>query len=210
MRVYDCSVALKEGVVIYPGDPPFRAEWLDDGVAGGGGRLRRLSMSTHTGTHVDAPAHVFPGGRTLDQFPLDVWLGQVRIAAVPSKCHVTAEDLRRVDLEGCTRVFIKTSNSLLWDAHVRFFVKDYVYLAPDAARYLADLGLVLLGFDYLSVDKFGDQSLPAHKILLGQGIPIVEALNLAAVTPGDYEVVCAPLLLAEAEGAPARVFLLEE
>ncbi len=210
MRIYDCTLTLKQGVVVYPGDPPFTSELVTEDGVGGECRIRRLSMGSHTGTHIDAPAHLLPGGRTLEQFPLQLWLGPVRVVAVASEREVKAEDLGRADPRGCTRLFIKTQNSTLWNDCPHLFVKDHVYLSAEAARYLAGLQLLLVGFDYLSVDRYGDHTLPAHHILLEQGIPIVEGLNLASVRPGDYQLVCAPLCLAHAEAAPARVFLLEE
>jgi len=128
--------------------------------------------------------------------------------AVSAQHGVAVEELRSFNLKGCTRLFIKTANSELWARHIRCFVKGHIYLTEDAAHYLCEQGILLLGFDYLSVDRYADPSLPAHRILLGHGIPIVESLNLSQVSPGEYQLVCAPLLLAGAEAAPARVFLL--
>ncbi|MBC7186261.1 MAG: cyclase family protein [Calditrichaeota bacterium] len=210
MRVYDCSVPLHERMVIYPGDPPFRCELLSDVSQGETSTVHQLLLGTHTGTHVDAPAHLFPHAPTIDLLPVETWLGQARVVAVPAQVCVTAADLRHLDLNGCTRLFIRTANSLLWASHKHFFVKDHVYLDAEAADYLAEQGLLLVGFDYLSVDQYGDPTLPAHRRLLGRGIPIVESLDLSQVRPGDYQLVCAPLALTNTEAAPARVFLLEE
>jgi arylformamidase len=197
-------------MVTYPGDPPFRRQLLPDASQGETPVVHQLSLGTHTGTHMDAPAHLFPQAATIDQLPMETWLGQVRVVALTAQICVTAAELRAPDLNGCTRLFIRTANSLLWASHKHCFVRDYMYIDAEAADYLAEQRLLLVGFDYLSVDQYGDPRLPAHRRLLRGGTPIVESLDLSQVRPGDYQLVCAPLPLAAGEAAPARVFLLEE
>jgi arylformamidase len=87
------------------------------------------------------------------------------------------------------------------------FQEDYVYLTADAASYLVQAGLKLVGIDYLSVDRFGSADYPAHQTLLEAGVIVVEGLDLSEVGPGDYDMICLPLRIAGGDGAPARVVL---
>jgi arylformamidase len=87
------------------------------------------------------------------------------------------------------------------------YQEDHVYLTGDAAHYLAQAGLKLVGFDYLSIDRFGDASYPAHHALLGAGVVVVEGLDLSAVEPGEFDMTCLPLRVGGGDGAPARVVL---
>jgi arylformamidase len=105
-------------------------------------------------------------------------------------------------------LLLKTRNSEAQRRGVAFR-EDYVHLEPDAARFLAGKGLVLVGIDALSVDRFGADGYPAHKALLEAGICVVEGLDLSQVTAGDYDLFCGPLRITDADGAPARVFLLD-
>jgi len=84
---------------------------------------------------------------------------------------------------------------------------DHVYLTKDAAHYLAQARLKLVGFDYLSVDRHGSVDFPTHAALLGAGVVLVEGLDLSEVEPGEYDMTCLPLRVAGGDGAPARVIL---
>ena len=110
-----------------------------------------------------------------------------------------------LDLRGVDRLLLKTRNSSLWKRDG--FVRDYVAIDLEAARHLIECGIRLVGIDYLSIEAFGAPGHPVHKLLLGAGLVILEGLDLSAVTPGPYELICLPLRLAGADGAPCRALL---
>ena len=198
MAIYDVTVTLREGMPVYPGDPEFRRE--------GGGHLNRLHMSGHCGTHVDAPAHMIEGGRTLTELAPEVFVGPASVVEIRDPRAITRAELERCVLTDVTRALFKTANSGSLEQSGAFD-RDFVYMAPDAAEFLAGLGLVLVGVDYLTLDPLGSAAFPAHKALLGAGIVVIEGLDLSRVPPGRYELFCGPLKIGGADGAPARVFL---
>ncbi len=122
------------------------------------------------------------------------------------KEKVGLQEIQNLQLENDFRILLKTRNSWLWKNKKRF-QKKYVYLTLDAAKYLAENDIKLIGFDYLSLEKFGDLNHPVHRYLLGNQVIIVEGLNLSEVDPGEYEMSCLPMKLTGLDGAPARVIL---
>lgn len=202
--VYDVTVPLVPGLPVYPGDPPFEIEPVQR-LGSGPFSLSRMSLATHTGTHVDAPAHFVPGGATIDLLPLEILLGKARVVEVPARERIDRADLEPQDLRDDLRILLKTrmSGQMLKPG----FQEDHLYLSGDAAAYLAQVGLKLVGFDYLSVDRYGAQDYPAHHALLEAGVIIVEGLDLSEVEPGEYDMACLPLRVADGDGAPARVIL---
>jgi len=203
-RVYDITVPLAPGIPTYPGDPPLEIEPV---VALGTGpfRLTRLSLTTHTGTHVDAPAHFMEGGATIDELALEILVGKARVIEVVARERIDRKDLEAQDLRDDLRVLLKTRMS--GQMQRSEFQTDHLYLTKDAAQYLAQAGLKLVGFDYLSVERHGSVDFPTHAALLGAGVVLVEGLDLSEVEPGEYDMTCLPLRVAGGDGAPARVIL---
>lgn len=202
--VYDVTVPLTPGVPVYPGDPPFQIEPIPpDGSSPF--KLSRMSLGTHTGTHVDAPAHLVPSGATIDALPPEILIGKARVLEVLARERIERLDLEAQDLRDDLRVLLKTrmSGQMLKSG----FQEDHLYLEGDAAAYLAHAGLKLVGFDYISVDRYGSADFPAHRALLEAGVVIVEGLDLSEVEPGEYDMTCLPLRVAGGDGAPARVIL---
>lgn len=202
--VYDVTVPLAPGLPAYPGDPPFEIEAIQR-LGSAPFSLSRMSLATHTGTHVDAPAHFLPGGATIDSLPLEILLGKARVVEIPARERIDRADLEPRDLRDDLRILLKTrmSGQMLKSG----FQEDHLYLSGDAAAYLAQAGLKLVGFDYLSVDRYGAPDYPAHHALLEAGVIIVEGLDLSEVEPGEYDMACLPLRVADGDGAPARVIL---
>jgi arylformamidase len=162
----------------------------------------------HTGTHVDAPRHFIPGGAGVESLPLAALIGPVRVVSIQHEGAVRVEELERAGLEGVERVLFRTRNSDQWSDSL--FKEDFVYLDPDAAQWLVDRGVSLVGVDYLSVEAFAAPEPLTHRTLLGAGVVVVEGLDLSEISPGDYFLSCLPLKLAGADGAPARVVLMRE
>jgi len=205
-RLFDISVPIMNGGVVYPGNPEIRIEAQQDMAKGGSSNVSLLSIGSHTGTHVDAPKHMIPGGAGVDAIPLDALIGPAIVVAFDDDVmSVTEALLRTKPLEGHERVLIKTRNSRFM--RERDFHRDYTYVAPDAAEYLVSLGVRLVGVDYLSIEQFHSGHHRTHKALLSRGIVIVEGLDLSAPPPAEYELYCLPILLAGVDGAPARAVL---
>ena len=205
MRIYDVSVPLAPTLIVYPGDPQVQVDPIAQLSRGDAANVSRLTCSSHSGTHLDAPRHFFADGTPVDAITLDVLLGPARVCALTAVSHITADDLRPLRLEGVQRVLFKTTNSALWE--LADFQPHYIALTSSAAHFLVDIGVQLVGMDYLSVDAYEAQDFPVHHILLGASVLILEGLNLQAVPPGEYELVALPLLLQDGDGAPARVLL---
>jgi len=203
-RIHDVSVPLVPGLPAYPGDPPLVVEPVQRAGEAPYG-LSRLNLTTHSGTHVDAPLHFVAGGMAVDALPLEILIGKARVVEIPARERVDRADLEALDLRDDLRVLLKTrmSGQLLKPG----YQEDHVYLTGDAALYLTQAGLKLVGFDYLSIDRFGDASYPAHHALLGAGVVVVEGLDLSGVESGEYDMTCLPLRVSGGDGAPARVVL---
>jgi len=205
MKIYDVTVPLSSRVPTYPGDPPFEMQPLQRLEDGAPCALSRLVMGSHSGTHVDAPAHFLAGGAAVDALPLEILMGKARVVELVVSEKIERHDLEALDLSDDLRLLLKTRMS----GQLRHpeFQQNYTYLTTDAAVYLAQIGIKLVGIDYLSIEEFGNQDYPAHRALLSAGVVIVEGLDLSDVEPGEYEMACLPLRIAGADGAPARVIL---
>ncbi len=206
MRIYDITVPLSPALPVYPGDPEVTIMPLAQLQWGDAANVSRLVLSSHTGTHLDAPRHFFAEGLTIDGLDLHVLMGPARVCAFPHvTTHLTADDLRPLGLAGTKRLLLQTPNAALWQK--TGFQTNYVALTESAACLLVEMGVQLVGIDYLSVDAFERQDFPVHRILLGAGVLILEGLDLRAVPPGDYELLALPLLLQHGDGAPVRAIL---
>ncbi len=205
-RWIDISVYIRNGMVHWPGDPPTSIRPIHDMRKGSEDNVSHLSLGTHTGTHMDAPHHFFERGRGIDTVPLDAVIGPARILDVRGQNVIHAEDLMSHNVKRGERILLRTSNSpRAWKTSS--FDKDYVYLAPDGARYLASLPALVVGIDYLSVGGDGEEGAETHRALLRAGIWIIEGLNLSRLHPGHCELICLPLKIMGADGAPARAVI---
>ena len=212
MTLYDISVALRpptQGTHVYPGDTPFSASQVRS-LHADGVNLSRLELGSHNGTHIDAPAHLIEDAAATEGFPLGRLVGPAWVADCTDVAEgeaITRERLEALTIEGTPeRILFKTRNSALWSRDN--FQMRYVYLSPDAARALAERGVLTVGIDYLSVERYGAATKDAHLALLGAGAVIIEGLDLSAVE-GDrsYDLACLPLKIAGLDGAPARAVL---
>jgi len=202
----DVSVPLRDGMVHWPGDPEChikRVSRMEDGAVC---NLTHITMSAHTGTHMDAPRHFIADGLTMEQMPLEPVIGRCRVFELDCEDQITVSDLKKLKIAPRQRVLFKTRNSTRSWA-MNEFDKDFVSIRADAARYLVDQGVVTVGVDYLSIGGFNKDGVETHQIMLGAGIWVIEGLNLAEIKPGYYELICLPLKLEGADGAPCRVVL---
>ena len=203
--IIDISRPLSQATPVWPGDPPVIVEPVARVEDGDPAAVSRLALGTHTGTHVDPPAHFFPGEPAVDALPLDVLIGPAVVAQFDSG-PIDDTALESMALpQGSPRVLLKTGG-------------DAGAVTPDGARWLVERGVRLVGADTLSIEPEThcpgvrgcppEKHYPVHRILLGAGVVIVEGLDLAAVAPGPYELVCLPLRIAAGDGAPARAVLI--
>lgn len=203
MEWIDISRPLFAGVPTWPGDTPFCYEVSWTKAESGSVNVGRLTMSVHTGTHVDAPFHVDDEGRRAADLPVELYVGPARVIDVSRKASIGADDLADHDLSGVTRLLLKTGS---WTDPDRF-PADICCLRPDLPPFLAAKGIRLIGVDVPSVDPLDSKELPAHHGLYAHDIHILEGVVLDRVTPGDYELIALPLPLREADGSPVRAVL---
>ena len=207
-RIHDVSRPLQDGGVIYPGDPEIEFRAHSSIVRGDAANVTALAFGSHSGTHVDAPSHFLAGGSPVDRMPLDRLIGPAAVLDLPVELvAVGAGDLARHDLRGHRRVLLRTRNSAA--AAGTRFTRDYCALTPDGAEYLIDRGVELVGIDALSIEPYGSADFAVHHLLLGQGVVVVEGLDLSSISGGVYQLVCLPLRLQGLDGAPARAVLIE-
>ena len=206
MRIYDITAPLSPSLPVYPGDPEVTITPIAQLQWGDAANVSRLVLSSHTGTHLDAPRHFFEAGVAIDGLDLRLLMGPARVCAFPqATTHLTADDLRPLELAGVQRLLLQTPNAALWEK--TGFQANYIALTESAAHLLVEVGVRLVGIDYLSVDAFERQDFPVHRTLLGAEVLILEGLDLRTVPPGDYELLALPLRLAHGDGAPARAIL---
>jgi arylformamidase len=202
----DVSVPLHEDMAVFTGDPRFHIERTSSMADGAVCNVSRMDLGVHTGTHIDAPVHFLDGGESAETIPLDALIGPAWVVdAAAAGPTITAEDVEGFDIPaGEVRLLFRTRSANLWDAPAF----DKTFVAPDAtgAEALVRRGIRLIGMDYLSVAPFGDPT-PTHRVLLSAGVVVLEGLDLRAVTPGPYELVCLPLRIVGSDGAPARALL---
>lgn len=210
MQIHDITLALRPGIPTWPGEQGPLFKPITEMAKGDVANVTLMSFASHTGTHVDAPFHFLSGGSTVDAMPLESLIGKALVVEMVEEGHISAAVLERARIsQGTERILFKTSNSELWNSPQ--FDKSFYALTPDAAKWLVDHRIKLVGIDYLSIEPFGaPREHPTHTTLLKAGVVIIEGLDLRAIRPGEYTVVCLPLKASGLDGAPARVVLLED
>ncbi|MBI2869274.1 MAG: cyclase family protein [Chloroflexi bacterium] len=204
-RWTDISVPVREGMPQWPGDPQVKIKRLLDVAQGDRHTLTGIEISSHTGTHVDAPRHFIRSGAAIDRMPLDMMMGRARVIEIRDRESIKPEELVRFRIRPGERILLKTENSArLWRSDA--FSESYVYITSEAAQFLVQRKIRLVGVDYLSVGSFQEGEM-VHSILLEAGIWVVEGLDLARVSAGRYELICLPLKIQDGDGAPARAIV---
>ena len=204
MSFHDISLKLTGETVRWVTAPPFELEERRRMSKGDPNNSSALNMSVHSGTHIDAPFHFVADGNTIDQLPLERFIGSALVYAVEAKRYITKEHVAGIRLDGATRVLFKTRNSEL--LHQREYDPDFVAFSVEAAQSLVELGVELVGLDYLSV-AHADEQVPVHRAFLDHGVVLLEGIDLSAVAPGRYELMCLPIPLGDSDGAPCRAVL---
>jgi arylformamidase len=206
MKIYDISLNLSANTVRWVTAQPFELIERKRMSRGDSNNSSSLHTSAHAGTHVDAPFHFVPGGYTIESLPLELFIGPARVCAFDAAGKITASDIAGLKLAGEKRVLFKTRNSSL--LHQPAYDSSFVAFAVDGAKALVELGVQLVGLDYLSVAR-ADEQVPVHRAFLDHGIVLLEGVDLTEVPPGRYELICPPVKLAGSDGAPCRAVLRE-
>jgi len=204
MKFYDVSMMIKEKMMVYPGNPtPSIRQYSSipkDKV-----NESLLFLGSHTGTHVDSKLHIQNNVEDAGSLPLASFYGKCKVLDLTHvKKEIHKKDIANNNLENEDIILLKTRNSELG---YKRFRKSFVHLKFDAAEYIVKAGVKTLGFDYLSVKKFGDDE-EVHRILI-ENLTLFEGLDLGEVSPGEYIFLGLPLRI-NSEGAPARVILVED
>jgi len=205
----DISYPLKKGMLHWPQDPvPPSVESNSMKLEGEGTiTMSQMTINTHHGTHIDAPRHFFPDGTTIDEMPLDAIMGPARVIEIRDTVSIKPEELEAHNIQPGERILFKTVNSSYYQKEK--FVEDFVYISTEGAHYLKDKKVSVVGIDYLAVGSFRDRAnlIEVHKVLVGNGIWIIEAINLSAVKAGRYEIICLPIKIQHGDAAQARAIL---
>ena len=204
----DVTVAIRDGMVHWPDNPPIHVERMMDIEHGDKANVSKISMGVHTGTHVDAPVHFDDDAKGVESIPLDALMGAARVIAIKDKKQVTVAELSAAKVKAGERILLKTRNSpAAWKKSPEF-VEDAVHIAPDAARWLASREVMTVGIDYLSVGGFAaGNGVEVHHALIDAGVWIIEGLDLSKVPEGPCELLCLPMKIAGSDGAPARALV---
>ncbi len=198
MKIVDLSVAVNEQTPVYPGDPATKIEpagvFKRDGY-----NDHYISLGTHVGTHIDAPKHMIVDGNTLDQTPIEQFIGRGRYTEVNKSFDL--EVVKAAGIEADDIVLFHTGMSDQYDKPV--YMEEYPVMSVEIANYLVATGIKMVGVDTCSVDN--KEGFPIHKILLGSSVLIIENLtNLAELADKDFTVYALPIKV-QVDGAPARV-----
>lgn len=201
-KIIDISLPINNGTLVHPSEDFLKIEpnrtFERDGV-----RTSKITVGSHTGTHIDAPAHFLEKGKGADQLDLNKCMGKCQVLEI-------SEDVQAIEkkhIEGkinSQRVLFKTKNSSLLN---KPYTKDITSLGISAAQYLIERRIVLVGIDYTGIEASGSPGHPVHTKLLENEIVIVEGLNLGQVNAGNYELIILPLRLTDLDGSPARALL---
>jgi arylformamidase len=207
-EVFDISVTLGDEAPVYPGDPAYSREKVYSLDEVDSAEVSKLTLCAHSGTHIDLPAHFFRHCPGMSELPVERFILPARVLEIENPRAVGLDELQSKDTGSGQAILFKTANSRSGLVRSGRFSEKYVFILEKAALHLAALKLPLVGIDYYSVDPFGSHDYSSHRILLAAGTFILEGIDLAAVPPGDYILICLPLKLPGVEASPARAVLL--
>ncbi|MGB9768384.1 cyclase family protein [Dictyoglomus sp.] len=201
----DVSLLIHEDMLFWPNDPKFQREWVAKISEGKNANLSKITLGSHTGTHIDTPYHFLDHGKTLENIDISRFYGFAKVFEIKNPNKILLQDIETLPIEEGDIILFKTKNSLLLKENI--FHDDYVGLSLEAARYLADKNVKTIGIDYLSIGPRGDEGREVHRILLGKEIGIIEGLNLLEIKEGRYFMMALPLKIKGGEGSPVRAIL---
>ncbi|MCL2360552.1 MAG: cyclase family protein [Defluviitaleaceae bacterium] len=208
MKIHDITASISNNLPPYGGGlrpvitHPAR---MADGEAY---NISKMSFSSHTGTHADTPFHFIADGADCITTPLDHFYGPCKVVTLPVTSHITKADIEGLDIQAGDIILFNTGQSKYMSCGD--FKEDFIALTPEAAEYLVSKKIKTIGIDYLSLDPYGAEGFPAHKLLLGSGIAALEGLVLDGVPDGEYILSALPLKYPGGDGSPVRAILIEQ
>jgi arylformamidase len=199
LNIHDITRVLSQEMQVYPGDPKPKFE-PQATIQNNGVNVTRITLGTHTGTHVDAPWHFLQEGNSIEKESLDKFIGEAVIVDISHRKDICSYDLSSLDIKRNDIVLINTGTGAS--------LTDFAYIDVSAAEWMVEHGIKSVGIDTASVEKYGLKGAPVHKLLLGSNIGIIENLtNLKQFVGMRMFFVCMPLPLRGADGSPARAIL---
>lgn len=209
--IYDITVPISLETPIYKRDPGVEITSFKSIARGDTANVSQISMGMHTATHVDAPNHFIDGALRVHELDPEKFVGPCRVIEM-AETVVAIEPEHVGDIEGVSRVLFKTRNSAFWAEPEKGFRTDFTYITVSTAELLVGSGVVLVGIDYLSIEKSGSPGHPVHITLLENEVVILEGVDLRDVPAGDYGIICMPLkyIGGGGDGAPARTMLWDQ
>lgn len=213
-RIHDLTMDLRPGMPIWPGDKAFERQVNTIAAGQDICTYSQVTMSLHTGTHLDPPGHYLPAGETIDRLEPGRFILPAVIIDIDHEGNVRPEDLAALPPETLhgRAVIFRTANTRRGLARIDEFITDFVGLSLEAAEVLINAGVGLVGVDYLSVEVYDTPDSPVHRALARAGIPILEGLDLTGLTDAEaaesWTLVCLPLKIREGDGSPCRAVLL--
>ena len=206
MEIIDVSMTIQANMPVYKNKEEKRPRiTVHKDFSSGNIYEAHIAMDMHTGTHIDMPLHILPGGASTDELDITNLITTcVVLDMTDVKEKITALELKNKDIKPGMFVLLETSNS-----YVESFIPEFVYLEATGAEYLKSLAVTGVGIDALGIER-AQPDYPTHKILLEQGIMIIEGLRLAEVKEGIYKLIALPLKIKGVEAVPARVIIIKE
>ena len=199
LRIHDITRVLSQDMQVYPGDPKPKFE-PQATIQNNGVNVTRITVGTHTGTHVDAPRHFLQEGTSIEKESLEKFIGEAVIIDISHRKYICSSDLSGLDIKRNDIVLINTGTGTS--------LTDFVYIDESAAKWMVEHRIETVGIDTASVEKYGLKDAPVHKLLLGSNIGIIENLtNLKEFAGMRMFLVCMPLPLRGVDGSPARAIL---
>lgn len=189
----DISKSIDSSTEFYEGDPEFGLEKVFDINNGSKYNVFRVTFGSHISTHIDSPYHFFENGTTAQQLDINLICGEAVV--VTAKNDIDKIFLEKLKIEKVKRIIFRTGGKF--------------GITKSGAQYLADTGVFIVGTDSADIEADGGEEYPAHKILLGNGIPILESLELTCVKDGQYKLICLPLKIESVDAVPVRAVLEE-
>ena len=208
-KIYDISVEISPGMILWDEDSGVIVTRVMDIKKGAEYNLTRIDLCVHNGTHIDSPLHFLENGNPVDTFSLTKLIGSAQVIKISDSIKlITANHLQNAGIHQDTKkLLIKTGNSRYWTENEKIFHRDYAGITTDAAQYVVDCGIELVGIDYLSISPMNELVEP-HKLLMRNNIAILETTDLSGVPAGFYDLFCLPLKICGVEGAPVRAILI--
>ena len=203
----DLSIPIHDEMLIYPGDPAYKWQQVLFKSNGDVCNLSKMELGCHTGTHLESPRHMISDGAVVEDFDINQLCGVAYVAQIDGEGDITAESLDKANIPaGVERLLLRTDNSNR-DRLNPPFQADFCAFDLSAAEWLVSKGIRVIGLDFLTIEHSPDLSFPVHKCLLGSGMAVIEGVATKHAPLGMVELVCAPMRLLAAEGAPCRVLV---